>query len=136
MMPAHAMGAIGHGRSPEIAEEVQFSKAGLNRLNRMRYEKTDNMPFLHVLWMTLEEPSFSRAAYMYANFSMAIIGLSTICFCLETEFSCRLCNQVRKPKHGPLRAHRTRRGDELPIPRGSNCLCPALERRCVNSTPP
>ena len=47
------------------------------------------MPLLHRVWMTFESPSFSSAAFWYAQFSLVIITVSTISFCLETEINCK-----------------------------------------------
>jgi len=47
------------------------------------------MPLRHRIWMTLESPSFSRAAFWYAQFSLLIIMVSTLSFCLETELNCK-----------------------------------------------
>jgi len=47
------------------------------------------MPLLHRVWMTFESPAFSKAAFWYAQFSLCIITLSTVSFCLETEINCR-----------------------------------------------
>ena len=48
-----------------------------------------SMPLLHQVWMTFEVPSFSSAAFWYAQFSLFIITVSTITFCLETEINCK-----------------------------------------------
>ncbi len=47
------------------------------------------MPLLHRVWMTLESPAFSPAAFWYAQFSLFIITVSTVTFCLETEINCK-----------------------------------------------
>ena len=47
------------------------------------------MPLKHRIWMTFESPSFSRAAFWYAQFSLLIITTSTITFCLESELNCK-----------------------------------------------
>lgn len=51
-------------------------------------EPRSSMPLLHRMWMTFEVPSFSPLAYWYAQFSLVIITLSTVTFCLETEINC------------------------------------------------
>jgi hypothetical protein len=51
-------------------------------------EPRSAMPLLHRVWMTFEVPSFSPAAWWYAQFSLAIITISTVTFCLETEINC------------------------------------------------
>ena len=48
----------------------------------------DQLTPVQLLWLTLEDPQFSRLAYWYANLQMATIVVSTISFCLETEFNC------------------------------------------------
>lgn len=47
------------------------------------------MPISHRIWMTFEMPSFSSAAFWYAQFSLLIITVSTITFCLESELNCK-----------------------------------------------
>ena len=59
------------------------------RRRAMVYEVSDNMPLLQRVWMTFEVPSFSRAAWWYAQFSLTIITLSTVSFCLESEINCK-----------------------------------------------
>ena len=60
----------------------------MDRLRRMKYVKREGMPLHETVWMTLDDPTFSRTAYLYANFSITLIVVSTITFCLETDFQC------------------------------------------------
>ena len=46
------------------------------------------MPLKARIWMTFEAPSFSPIAFWYAQFSLVIITVSTLTFCLETEINC------------------------------------------------
>jgi len=59
----------------------------------MRYLITDESPFLHHLWMTLDDPTHSTLSYCYAQFSLFIISASTVSFCLETEFNCSMIDE-------------------------------------------
>jgi len=60
----------------------------LKRQHSMQYDKTMDLTRAQKLWMLLDDPSFSSASFYYANFSMLIILISTISFCLESEFNC------------------------------------------------
>jgi hypothetical protein len=61
----------------------------LKRQHSMQFDKTMNLNGRQKLWMLLDDPSFSSASFYYANFSMLIILISTISFCLESEFNCQ-----------------------------------------------
>ena len=61
----------------------------LKRQHSMQFDKTMNLNRRQKLWMLLDDPSFSSASFYYANFSMLIILISTISFCLESEFNCQ-----------------------------------------------
>jgi hypothetical protein len=52
-------------------------------------EPRSSMPLKEQLWMTFESPSFSPVAFWYAQFSLVIITVSTLTFCLETELNCK-----------------------------------------------
>ena len=52
-------------------------------------EPRSSMPLAHQVWMTFEVPSFSPLAYWYAQFSLFVITISTVTFCLETEINCK-----------------------------------------------
>jgi len=85
------------GRKPVVDMSDKMHRrrsSSIQSARRMRYDVTADMPFLHKIWMTLDDPAFSRNAYIYANFSLSIIAVSTMSFCLETEFSCSLCNEL------------------------------------------
>ena len=60
----------------------------LKRQHSMQFDKTMDLNRSQKLWMLLDDPSFSSASFYYANFSMLIILISTISFCLESEFNC------------------------------------------------
>jgi len=60
----------------------------LKRQHSMQFDKTMDLNRAQKLWMLLDDPSFSSASFYYANFSMLIILISTISFCLESEFNC------------------------------------------------
>ena len=61
----------------------------LKRQHSMQFDKTMNLNRRQKLWMLLDDPSFSSASFYYANFSMLVILISTISFCLESEFNCQ-----------------------------------------------
>ena len=78
--------------SAKTRKEIQQQKAGITakmRRQAMVYTVKPNMPLLEQVWMTFEVPSFSRLAFVYAQFSVCIIMLSTVSFCLETEINCK-----------------------------------------------
>jgi len=57
----------------------------------MRYSgPKEELKWHQKLWMTLDDPSFSKASFWYAQFSLLIIIVSTLSFCLETELNCEL----------------------------------------------
>jgi hypothetical protein len=60
----------------------------LKRQHSMQFDKTMDLNRAQKLWMLLDDPSFSSTSFYYANFSMLIILISTISFCLESEFNC------------------------------------------------
>lgn len=55
----------------------------------MRYSGS-NAPLMwyQKVWMTLDDPNFSKLAFIYAQFSLVVIVVSTLSFCLETELNC------------------------------------------------
>ena len=61
----------------------------LKRQHSMQFDKTMSLNRRQKLWMLLDDPSFSSASFYYANFSMLVILISTISFCLESEFNCQ-----------------------------------------------
>ena len=57
----------------------------------MRYIGTkEELNWRQKIWMTLDDPSFSKASFWYAQFSLGVIVVSTLSFCLETELTCTL----------------------------------------------
>eukprot|EP00908_Phaeocystis_cordata_P015589 Transcript_26743.p1 GENE.Transcript_26743~~Transcript_26743.p1 ORF type:complete len:507 (-),score=213.53 Transcript_26743:427-1947(-) len=75
----------------EDSDQIGFAKGRKEQLRRtdtMRFDPNDNLTWVQSMWMTLDEPSFSRAAFYYAQLSLTAILISTVTFCLETEFNC------------------------------------------------
>ena len=84
----------------------------------MRYDAAENLTRTQRLWMILDDPSFSRgarlaalgqavlrranyrptcrlaAAFWYAQISLSAILISTVSFCLETEYNCKMIDKV------------------------------------------
>ena len=57
----------------------------------MRYIGTkEELTWRQKIWMTLDDPSFSKLSFCYAQFSLGVIVVSTLSFCLETELTCTL----------------------------------------------
>ena len=57
----------------------------------MRYiGAKEDLNWRQKIWMTLDDPSFSKASFWYAQFSLGVIVVSTLSFCLETELTCTL----------------------------------------------
>jgi hypothetical protein len=54
----------------------------------MRYDPEDELTCMQRMWMLLDDPSFSRGSFMFAQLSLTAILISTVSFCLETEFNC------------------------------------------------
>ena len=72
----------------------------LKRQQTMRYNAPkDQLLWYQKIWMTLDDPGFSTASFWYAQFSLAIIVIATVSFCLETELN---CNEHIKHEHADL----------------------------------
>jgi len=54
----------------------------------MHYDPDDELTCMQRMWMLLDDPSFSRGSFMYAQLSLTAILISTVSFCLETELNC------------------------------------------------
>jgi hypothetical protein len=86
------------GRAEHDEEDHDMKR--LKRQQTMRYNAPkDQLLWYQKIWMTLDDPGFSTASFWYAQFSLAIIVIATVSFCLETELN---CNEHIKHEHASL----------------------------------
>ena len=87
-----------------------------SRPGPMRYECVAGMPFMHKLWMTLDDPTFinneatGRMRYLakyLAMWSMLVITSSTFAVCFETDVNCKLKTDISAvdPSKSPPYGH-------------------------------
>ena len=60
----------------------------LQKEHTMRFDASTKLGLKEKLWLTLDEPAHSRASFIYAQISLSTILISTITFCLESEYNC------------------------------------------------
>lgn len=65
-------------------EEYLSCGAGTPPARREKKEKLPRNKFQRYVWLLFEKPESSTAARVIAIFSVSVIFLSIICFCLET----------------------------------------------------
>ena len=81
------------GRAEHDEEDHDMKR--LKRQQTMRYNAPkDQLLWYQKIWMTLDDPGFSTASFWYAQFSLVIITVSTVTFCLETEINCQEFSQA------------------------------------------